>query len=244
VSTLVVVTGASSGIGAAIAQTVPYDDARILAVSRRPGPAGEHVAADLSDPGSWPLVADRIRTAVAAPGVTSAALMHFAGVATPHGPAARAAWEEYTAAVLLNAASGPAIGQAFLAACADRGIHATVVMCSSPAAAFPMPGMSHYGAGKQALEHWTRAIAAEHAPTGACVFAVVPFAVDTPMVRAAMQQPPDVHPVAANLRAAADRGALAAADATAREIWRLVLDGDHEGEIIPVGAVPPGVGPR
>ena len=40
-----------------------------------------------------------------------------------------------------------------------------------------MPGMSHYGAGKRALEYWTAAVAAEHAGGDARVFAVVPFAV-------------------------------------------------------------------
>jgi NAD(P)-dependent dehydrogenase (short-subunit alcohol dehydrogenase family) len=103
-----------------------------------------------------------------------------------------------------------------------------------------MIGMSHYGAGKRALEYWTVSVAAEQAADGgATLFAVVPFAVDTPMVRDVMQQPASVQPVASDLRAAADAGALASASDTADEIWRLVLDGDHAGEIIPVGAVPP-----
>jgi short-subunit dehydrogenase len=242
-TTVVVITGASSGIGAALARTAPYDAARVIGVSRRVPPCGEHLAADLADPGVWAAVAERVGDAVAGADVDAAVLLHFAGVGTPYGRADGAPLGEYAASVLLNAAAGPVLGTAFLQACRRRGTPATVVMCSSPAAATPMPGMSHYGAGKRALEYWTAAVAAEHAGGDARVLAVVPFPVDTPRVRDVIEQPPEVQPVAAVLRAAADDGALASAEDTAAEIWRLVVDDGHAGEVVPVGAVPPGVRP-
>jgi hypothetical protein len=49
-------------------------------------------------------------------------------------------------------------------------------------------------------------------------------------------------PIAAILRAAAERGELASAEGTAAEIWRLVVDdGVESGSVVPVGAVPAAV---
>jgi NAD(P)-dependent dehydrogenase (short-subunit alcohol dehydrogenase family) len=109
------------------------------------------------------------------------------------------------------------------------------VLCSSPAAAKTVPGVSHYGAGKAALQFWAAAVATE-VEGWARVFSVIPFAVDTPMVRQTIAQP-DATPIAAHLRAAADPGELASAQTTAAQIWQLVLHGTH-GEAVPVGAVP------
>ena len=56
-TTVAWISGASSGIGAALARSVPYDGARVLGISRRPPVVGEHVAADLADVDSWDRVA-------------------------------------------------------------------------------------------------------------------------------------------------------------------------------------------
>ena len=85
-----------------------------------------------------------------------------------------------------------------------------------------MPGISHYGAGKAALQFWAAAVATE-AEGWARVFSVVPFAVDTPMEHETISKP-GLTPVAAKLREAADRGELASAETTAAQIWQLVLD--------------------
>jgi benzil reductase ((S)-benzoin forming) len=238
-STFVCVTGASSGIGRAVAASVPFKVCTLIAVSRRPVPVGQWVRADLADPESWPGVITRVAAALAARRHDRAVLLHFAGVGTPHAPTVEADLREYTAAVLLNCAAGPVLGKAFISACRDSGVPATVVLCSSPGAATPMPGMSHYGAGKLGMEYWVRAIAAEHAHgDDVRALAVVPYAVDTPMVRDVIAQTEGAPPVAAVLRQAAERGELASADATAAEIWRLVLEPADSGAIVSVGAVP------
>ena len=111
------------------------------------------------------------------------------------------------------------------------------MLCSSPAAAAHVPGVSHYGAGKSALQFWAAATATE-VEGWARVFSVVPFAVDTPMVRETIALPPGTTPVAEKLAAAAERGELATAETTAAQIWDLVLDGTTRGSAVPVGAVP------
>ena len=159
------------------------------------------------------------------------------GVATPIGPVVDADPDAYTRAVLLNTASGQVMGTTFLDACRNSGTPATLVLCSSPAAAMPVYGASHYGAGKSALQYWAAAVATE-TEGWARIFSVVPYAVDTPMVRTTIAQPPGATPVAERLRAAAERGDLATPEATAGQIWDLVLDDTTHGSAVPVGAVP------
>ena len=98
-----------------------------------------------------------------------------------------------------------------------------------------MYGASHYGAGKAALQYWAATVATE---VDSRVLCVVPYAVDTPMVRATIAQPPGVTPISDHLRAAAERGELATPEATAAQIWSLVLDDTTHETAVPVGAVP------
>lgn len=235
-SRIIWISGASSGIGAALAQTQP-PDARVIGIQRRAAAQGESIRADLGDPASWDAVAEAFDAVLADARPDAAAFLHFAGATEPMAPTREANPAAYRSAVLLNAAAGQVLGAAFLAACARHRVSATVVMCSSPGASNPQQGMAHYSAGKAALEMWARAVALEE-PT-ARVFSVVPYRVDTPMVRGAMEQPAATLPVGAFFRDAAAAGDLADPVDTARQIWALV-DGDVEpGAAIAVGAVHP-----
>jgi benzil reductase ((S)-benzoin forming) len=231
------ISGASSGIGAALAGSVPDRSARLIGISRRPPARGEHVEADLSKPAAWPHISAHFQDVLDGREMRSAAFLHMSGVGTPVGPVAETDAEAYTSAVLLNAAAGQVLGQAFLSACRRAGTRPTLVLCSSPAAATPVYGVSHYGAGKSALEYWAAAVATEVEGWGR-VFSVVPFAVDTPMVRTTIAQPAGATPIADHLRGAAERGELATAERTAEQIWSLVQDDTTHGSAVPVGAVP------
>jgi benzil reductase ((S)-benzoin forming) len=239
VSKVIWISGASSGIGAALAQTGPAG-ARIIGIARRASASGESIIADLGDPASWDGVCREIEAVLAEAQPDEALFLHFAGAATPMGPATAADPGEYRSSVLLNAASGQVLGASFLAACDRHAASATVVMCSSPAASSARAGMTHYTAGKAALEQWTRAVALEQpgAARPARVFSVIPYGVDTPMVRAAMEEPAETVPLGAYFREAAAAGRLTDAVTTAREIWELVDRGVEQGAAIAVGAVP------
>ena len=54
---LVIVTGGSSGIGLALLEGCPLEDARCIDVSRRGAPGWEHLSADLATPDGWKAVA-------------------------------------------------------------------------------------------------------------------------------------------------------------------------------------------
>ena len=115
--TVVWISGASSGIGAALADSVPYDRARVIGISGRPPARGEHVEADLSRPAAWPGIAAHFEEVLGPGEFAEAVFVHMAGTGTPVGPAAAAELEDYTAAVLLNSGSGQVLGKAFLEAC-------------------------------------------------------------------------------------------------------------------------------
>jgi NAD(P)-dependent dehydrogenase (short-subunit alcohol dehydrogenase family) len=244
---LLFVTGGSSGLGLALARAVPFP-ARCVEFSRRGGPVGEHVRADLSMPEAWTLAAQTFDRELrggsneprggsneprggsfepAGRSFERALLIHAAGTLEPIGCAGEVDAAEYRRAVLLNSAAGQVLGDAFLRALRGaRVARACVAMISSGAAFKVYPGWSSYGAGKAALDHWVRTVAAEQPPgAGVRLLSIAPGVLDTEMqaqVRAAdaarfawVQEFRELHA----------RGGLRSPDEAAREIWEL-LEGD------------------
>jgi benzil reductase ((S)-benzoin forming) len=240
VKQVVWVTGASSGIGAELVRLAPAES-RIVGISRRPPPAGDHLATDLSDPSGWEVVRRAIESTLDAEAPPEAIFLHFAGAIGPAGPVDSLDFEENLSSVLLNSASGQVLGTAFLSACARRGIASTVVMCSGPGARVAREGIAQYCAGKAAIEHWTRVAALDQAGAAipARVFSVVPYGVDTEMARELMEAPSEVLPLGDVFRAAAAKGGLVRPETVAQEIWDLISsDRVEQGEAVEVGAVP------
>ena len=234
------ITGASSGIGAGLIERAP-EGSRLIGVSRRPSASPEHLAADLSDPAGWDALTEQFESVLDAEPPQHAMLLHFSGAIGPVGPIADADPAAYRSCVLLNAAAGQVIGGAFIAACTRREIPATVVMCGAPGGQEPVLGLTAYGSGKAALGQWTRGAALDQqgAAVPIRIFSVIPWGVDTEMVREAMEAPSEVLPLGDFFRTAAAEGKLASADSVAREIWDLILSGEvAAGQAIDVGAVP------
>jgi NAD(P)-dependent dehydrogenase (short-subunit alcohol dehydrogenase family) len=231
------ISGASSGIGAALLASAPPEAERVIGISRRASEAGEHIAADLGNPGRWDLVRQSF-DAVIEPGLPRATFLHFAGIGRPHGPAAEVDPAEYEQGVLLNGASGMVLGQYLLRACKVAGVPCRIVLCSSPAALKPLFGMSHYNASKAAYDRWAECVRLEVEPAEALVFTVVPWSVDTPMLRGVMDLSPEVDPLSAELRKLDEQGGLAQPADVAEEVWAL-LDSGAVDEAAFVGAIPP-----
>jgi len=228
VSSLVWITGASSGLGAALARTVPYDDALVVDVSRRGGtPGTEHLAADLSDPASWPLVEHELAGRLDGFEGERVVFVHNAGTLEPIGPAGAVDSAAYTRNVLLNSAAAQVLGHAFLKAVADLRCEQHLLMISSGAARTPYEGWSSYCAGKAAVEAWVRVAGLEQrrrAP-GCRVIAVAPGTVDTAMQEQVRGTGEADFPRAGRFRELHDTGGLSTPDHAARMIWSL-LDRD------------------
>ena len=166
-----VVTGASSGIGAAVAARLLAEGWRVTAVSRSaPAPGMAHLPLDLADTAA-------IRPALA--GLRADALVHAAGLMRG---GALGALDAETGAMLwrLHVAAAEALADALAPGLPD-GTGRIVLVGSRTAAG--QAGRSQYAATKAALVALARSWAAELAPRGVTCNVVAPAATDTPMLR-------------------------------------------------------------
>jgi NADP-dependent 3-hydroxy acid dehydrogenase YdfG len=226
---LVWISGASAGIGAALVATVPFE-AEIVDISRRGGTPGTyHVAADLADPDSWPLVAEDFAKRVTRFEGERVALIHCAATLTPLGPADAVDTTAYTRNVLLNAAAAQVLGHSFLQATAELRCERHLVMLSSGAARHPYEGESSYCAAKAAIDQWVRTVGLEQRRRGSgCrVIAIAPGAVDTAMQDEIRHSDDATFPDVERFRALKASGDLCPPEDVARSIWSL-LDRDLE----------------
>lgn len=227
---LVVVTGGSRGIGAAVCRAAP-DGARVVDVSRSGGaPRAEHLAADLGDPAAWSAVGARLADLVA--GHDRTVLVHAAGTLTPVGFAGEVDAPAYTRAVLVNGAAGQVLGHHYLAAVRDRPGRHQLCLLSSGAATSAYPGWSVYGPGKAALDHWVRTVGEEQRERGGVeVCAIAPGVVDTAMQEQIRATDPADFPRVDKFHRLHEDGQLRDPDAVARQLWSVLDAGVTAGTV-------------
>lgn len=182
----VVVTGASSGIGAAIAREFGAAGARLTLIARREpllrqvaaecgGAPCRVVAADLSDPATataWRADAE------AEHGPIDVAVLN-AGVEITSRVAATTL-EEGQRLLAVNLLTPLAITHALLPDMIARG-SGSLVHVASVDGIVTLPGHAWYGASKAGLASFSEVLHAEVAPHGVHVLPVYPGPVDTPM---------------------------------------------------------------
>lgn len=232
--TLLIITGGSAGIGAAVAATAPAGT-RIVDVSRSGCDlADRHVAADLADPSTWDAVADAVAEEVAATDAGRITFVHAAGALDPMGFAGEVDPDAYTRNVLLNSAAGQVLGHRFLAAVADLGDRRReLVLISSGAASTPYPGWSAYCAGKAALDQWVRAVGLEQRERGGVtVCAIAPGVVATGMQERIREAAAEDFPRVGRFRELHAEGELRDPAVVARQLWDVLDRGVDTGSIL------------
>lgn len=235
-SDLVIISGASSGLGLALARTAPFP-ATVVDISRSGSPDEdiEHLAADLVDPSSWVAVGEAMRSLVAEHEPDRAVFIHAAGTLTPIGFAGEVDSDAYASNVILNSASGQVLGHLFLEAVNDRDGIFDVVMISSGAASSAYPGWSSYGAGKAALNHWVRNVGAEQRERGGVrVSAIAPGVVATAMQSQIRETSERDFPNVERFHDLHEEGKLAEPDDAASKIWRAIERGIETGSVLDV----------
>jgi uncharacterized protein len=185
----VVVTGASSGIGAAFARHWLQRGDRVTLVARRrnlldelaTGGSAHVIAADLADPASVDGVLQEAERAFGAIDV----LVNNAGVQIV-APAEEQNWERAEALLRLDLHTPLRLIQAALPAMLARG-SGTIVNVASMAAIAPTPGMLFYNAAKAGLAAASEALRSEVAARGVRVVTVYPGPVTSAMEAAARE---------------------------------------------------------
>lgn len=232
---LVVITGASSGLGLAIARQVPFQ-ARMVDISRSgPPPTSgiEHIRANLSEVDNWSAVAQAIRDIVSAERPERSAFIHAAATLSPMGFAGEVDDEPYAANIVLNSAAGQFLGHVYLSSVAGHGGEHDLVMISSGAATSPYQGWSSYGAGKAALNHWVRHAGAEQKSRGGVrVSAIAPGVIDTAMQTEIREMPEEDFPRVERFRELHDQGKLVSPEEAAQRFWKVLESGLETGSVV------------
>jgi NAD(P)-dependent dehydrogenase (short-subunit alcohol dehydrogenase family) len=179
-----VVTGASSGIGTAIAQALSAAGARVVITGRHADrlqacadSLGEHhlVVADLADDDAPAAI---VAETIAAFGKLDV-LVHSAGLFWPK-PFEEAPLEDFDAQFRINVRAPYALTQAALPHLRAAG-GGSVIFISSIAGHVGFPSSTAYCGSKGAVELMTKSLAMELAPEGIRVNAIAPGNVHTPM---------------------------------------------------------------
>ena len=180
------VTGASSGIGAAFARDLAARGCELVLVARRErrltelageieghGGRAYVVVADLSDPAA----AATVHAATDQLGLHVDILVNNAGFAT-YGPFDTIDPDLDHAMVMVNAAAVVNLTHRYLPAMLTKG-RGAVVNVSSVGAFQPVPYQAVYGASKAFVESFSEALWAEYRTRGIRVVACCPSATDT-----------------------------------------------------------------
>ncbi|MCP9760418.1 SDR family NAD(P)-dependent oxidoreductase [Aquitalea sp. S1-19] len=180
----ILLTGASRGLGAALARTLATKDSDLVCIARQSDetltlPEGARLAwvqADLADSALLELVAERALAALGTGPFATLTLINNAGTVAPIAPCGHYPQGGVEHALALNTLAPMLLCNAFLAWAAGRGAQVRILNISSGAAASAIAGWSVYGASKAALDHFSRCVAAEQAslPDGARVVSLYP----------------------------------------------------------------------
>ena len=181
-----IVTGSSSGIGAAVATDLAGRGARVVAVARRQdrldavvercrvtSPESTSLAADVSSRDECGRI---VRETEARFGRVDI-VVNNAGISI-HKSAARTSVDEVDAIMAVNFFGPVAITMAALPGMLDRH-EGSVVNVTSVAGYLPNPGEAAYGASKAALSRWSHGLSIDLHGTGVHVGVLSPGPIDT-----------------------------------------------------------------
>ena len=236
---LVWVSGASGGIGRALAATVPWSRSRIIGISRRQDSVStEHIEADLSDPRQWPRVGTAFREAAAGFSGERIVFVQAAGTIQPIGFVGNVDTRAYQENVLLNSAAPQVLGHLFIEAVQDIAATRHLVMLTSGAAKSIYPGWASYGAAKAGVDQWVRDTGAEQGPDGVQVLAVAPGTVNTEMQTQLRATTPEEFPLRQKFIDLHRDGKLSEPNDVARKIWRLLDEPYENGSVLDLRSLP------
>ena len=231
-TTLAVITGASRGIGAAIATVAAASGAIVAGCNRSPSStAATHgLTADLSEPESWVAFARWYDELVDRIAPARCVVIHNAATLTPIGFAGEIDPEGYRANVLLNSAAPQVLGSSVIATATRTRVPTILVQLSSGAGKSPYAGWSSYCASKAAVDMWVRSVGLEQRERGDLVrtLAIAPGVVATAMQAEIRASEGSAFPDVERFQSMHAEGGLSDPDDVGARIWAYTVSGSWE----------------
>jgi NAD(P)-dependent dehydrogenase (short-subunit alcohol dehydrogenase family) len=223
-----IVTGATEGIGTAVAETFVAEGARVVAVARRTDP-GERLAARLGERCRF-VAGDVAEPATAELAILEAersfgpldVLVNNAGLDLSGVPLLETT--ETQARTVFDVNVFGALQFMLESARTMTGRGGSIVNITSRLAHVGLPGSAVYGASKGALHALTRGAAVEWAPLGIRVNAVAPGLTETPMIRVWIEGQDDPSQFRREREASIPLGRFAAPEDVASAVVYLASD--------------------
>ncbi len=230
---LAIITGASSGIGQAIADSARQSGASVATCSRRELSGPHHLSLDLAVPASWVLFDDWIAGLIGAQAWQEIIMVHAAATIDPIGFAGQVDVAKATSGILLNGASPLLVGDSFLRSVeqhAPEGQSAVLMQVSSGAGKRPFPGWATYCAAKAGVDMWVRTVGLEQADlgTGIRVLSIGPGVVATDMQASIRSSSVAEFPQVQQFRELHADGVLASPESVGAKLWEIALGSDWE----------------
>jgi NAD(P)-dependent dehydrogenase (short-subunit alcohol dehydrogenase family) len=203
------VTGAASGIGAAVVRRFQAEGARVAGLDINPGAAGDHAA--IADLRSTAALDAALAVATEKLGVPD--IVVHAAAATFPGGVFDTDPQTFLDLYNVNVVGAVRLLQRCVPAMRSRG--GCFIFFSSINADFATPSLAAYAATKAALNNLVQTAALELAPDNIRVNAIAPASIDTPLLRASFARSGNVEEALAKNVARHPLGRLGRADEVA-----------------------------
>ena len=245
--TLMILTGASRGLGAAIAEQLVQRGAALLTMSRHPDQSLDARAAEAGSPlEQWAIdladglsASNRLEAWLGSQqnSFSAVTLINNAALAGKPGPIVDSDAAALAAVVRVGLEAPMLLTRAFLRATRGRSVPRKVLNISSGAGKKPLTGTAAYCAVKAGLDHFTRVVALDEALTknGAKIVSLAPGVIDTDMQTELRESDPRAFPDQPRFAAMKDQGQLTSANDAAAKV--LAYLDRHQFGAIPVADV-------
>ncbi len=225
-----IITGASRGLGAALARRALRADRRVICIARGDNPElqkaavqipcyFEYLRHDLADLAATAALADRVMAELPRD-ASRWVLINNAGMVEPVARNTALDATALASAIGVNLAAPMLLTSRFIAATNDLDADRRVLHISSGAGRNPIAGWGAYCSLKAALDMHARTVKADAAdtPNPVRIVALAPGVIDTEMQATIRASAPDAFPQVARFQSLKEQGQLADADATAARI--------------------------
>lgn len=237
---LYIVTGASRGLGRAIAEQLLQPGHHVLAIARRIEPALDSLArARSAQLTSWPqdladapAAANRLADWLAQQPPADASLINNAAALSTPAPLGDSDLGELSVAARVGLEAPLLLTAAFLRATGSWGSDRRVLNISSGLGRRAMAGSASYCAVKAGMDHFSRAVALEEAarPGGARIVSLAPGIIDTDMQVQLRGADRSRFPDGAQFEAFKTEGRLDSPDTAAAKVLRFLARADFGQE--------------